>query len=224
MAAGLTVNGDLTDWPKTGSVLRALRQEQDLDQGCWATARVGWTDDGLAVSVEAVDATSELLDPKVFWHDADAVEVFIDGSGRRGDGYSPNTLHLVLLPRGGGADGRSAVAIAVHHDGDALKDTDWAYKPVLVASSLNTTAVEKGPWFNRPQVHLTAPGWTLEALIPWTALATKPMPEARIGFNLIVRRISGGHDEGAFWAIARGEAGLDHPSTWGDLTLKEHAE
>ncbi len=221
---GLTINGDLADWPKTGALLKAMRQDQDLDQGCFATGRVGWTDDGLAVSAEVADATAELLDPRVWWRDADAVEVFVDGSGRRGDGYSPTTLHLVLVPRGGGPDGRSAVAIAVHHDGDALKETDWAYKPVAVASSLNQGAAEPGPWFGRALVKLAAPAWTIEALIPWSALATAPKPEARVGFNLIVRRIAGGREDGAFWAAMRGEAALDHPSTWGDLTLKEHAE
>lgn len=220
----ITVNGDLADWPKTGSVLTALRQDQDLDQGNFAVAHVGWTDEGLSVGVDVADPTSALLDPKLYWHDADAVEVFIDASGRRGDGYSPTTLHLVLLPRGGGADGRSAVAIAVHHDGDALKETAWSYKPVLVASSLDKAGADPGPWLGRPLVRLTAPAWTIEATIPWSVLGTAPKPEARIGFNLIVRRILGGREDGAFWAIARGEEALDHPSTWGDLTLKEHAE
>lgn len=222
--AGFTVNGDLTDWPKAGGLLRAMRQDQDLDAGCWATARVGWTDDALAVAVEVTDTTSELLNPKVFWREADAVELFIDGSGRRGDGYSPTTLHLVLLPRGGGPQGRSAMALAIHHEGDGLKDTAWTYAPVTVASSVDKAGVEPGPWFGRSLVRLSTPTWTIEAKIPWSVLATAAKPEARIGFNLVVRRIAGGRDDGAFWAIQRGEAGLDHPSTWGDLTLKEHAE
>lgn len=224
MPPGLTVNGDLTDWPKAGGLLRAMRQDQDLDPGCWATARAGWTDDGLAIAVEVADASAELLDPKVYWRDADAVEVFVDGSGRRGDGYSPTTLHLVLLPRGGGPAGRGALAIAVHHDGDGLKDTAWSFAPVVVASSVDKTAADAGPWFGRSLVRLSAPTWTLEATIPWSALATVPKPEARVGFNLIVRRMTGGREDGAFWSILRSEAGLDHPSTWGDLTLKEHAE
>jgi hypothetical protein len=218
----LTVDGDLGEWPAGALQLRMLKLERDLDQRSIASVRIGWSDRGLVVGVQVPDDDAvELADPRAFWQDADFVEVFVDGSGQRGAGYTGSSLHLALLPRGGGADGRSAVAIAVHHDGDALKETVVGFTPVEVASSVKKTAKAKS---GGPVLNLANPGWGLEALIPWSAVGVQPRPEVRIGLNVIIHVQNGAQSESAFWAISRGEAGLDHPSTWGDVTLKEQGE
>ncbi len=67
-----------------------------------------------------------------------------------------------------------------------------------------------------------APGvWKMEVFIPWKCVPPAPRAEGRVGFNLIVSRITGAREDGMFWARPRGEAGIDHPSTWGELILKD---
>lgn len=220
--AGFTVDGDLGEWPKDRHALKALRLEADVDPWTFAVARVAWTEAGLAVAVEVQDDAVEQSVPGAYWRDADFVEVLIDGSGRKGDGYSPAALHLALLPRGGAPDGRGALCIAVHHDGDGLKATQAGIPGVMVASNV-AKAAQHGP-AAAPRWLLPAQSWTLEALIPWATVQATAHPEARIGFNLIVRRQSGARADDMFWAATRTESGLDHPSTWGDLTLREQPE
>ncbi len=218
----ITIDGELGDWPPNAFQLRLLKTDQDLDPRTPVTVRAGWNDRGLVIGVSAPDDESvELLDPRVYWRDADFVEVLIDGSGARGAGYTPSSLHIALLPRGGGTTGRSAVAIAVHHDGDALKETVIGFPPVEVASSVAKTALSTS---KGTSLKLAKPGWGLEALIPWAAVGVQPRPEVRIGLNVIVHLQRGARQESAFWAITRGEAGLDHPATWGNATLKEMGE
>ena len=183
---------------------------------------MGWNEKGLALGVEVQDDAVELTDPRVFWQDADRIEVFLDGSARRGDGYTPATLHLALLPRGGGPDGRGALAVAVHHEGDGLKGTVTGWDQVLVASNLaKVLAADNGAGPLRSRAKLAAPAWTVEVLIPWALVQASPRAEARVGFNLLVHRQGGAREDGMYLAILRGESGLDHPSTWGDLVLRE---
>jgi len=218
----ITIDGDLGDWPPNAYQLHLMKTERDLDPRSPVTVRIGWNDRGLVLGISAPDEeTVELLDPRIYWRDADFVEVCVDGSGARGAGYGPSSLHLALLPRGGGTTGKSAVAIAVHHDGDSLKETVLGFPQVEVASSVAKTAdsTSKGV-----SLKLAKPGWGLEALIPWAAVAVQPRPEVRLGLNVIVHLQRGPRDESAFWAITRGEAGLDHPATWGNVTLKEQGE
>ena len=225
LAPGFSVDGELEDWPRDAARLKSLRLANDLDASGFAEAFAAWNDEGLAVAVEVADETSELLDPAAYWRDADFAEFLIEASGRREEGYGPTTLHLALVPRGGGPDGARAVAIAVHHDGDAVKADGTTATPLLVASSLHgipgigtAPSTELGaPW--RPQLRLGVTTWRIEALVPWKALGVAPRPEMRIGFNAAIRRMTGPRAEEMFWAMPRGEAGLDHPSTWGDLTL-----
>lgn len=220
--AAFTVDGDPGEWTTGTFALKALRLEADADAWTFATAKVGWTEAGLAIAVEVQDDAVELQAPGAYWRDADFVEVFIDGSGLKGDGYTPSALHLALLPRGGGPDGRSALCVAVHHDGDGLKATEVGFAPVKVASNVARAAAPAA--VGAPRWLLAGPGWTVEALIPWSAVGATAHPEARLGFNLLVHRQSGANADGMFWAITRGESGLDHPSTWGDLTLREQGE
>ncbi len=222
VASGITIDGELGDWPKGAHALKGMRLDADADAWTFATARVAWNEAGLLLAVEVQDDAVELLAPGAYWRDTDFVEVFIDGSGRKGDGYVPSSLHLALLPRGGAPDGRGAVCIAVHHDGDALPATQTAFAPVSVASNVAKAASPASA--GAPRWLLPAQAWTLEALIPWSAVQTTAHPETRIGFNLVVHRQNGARSESMFWAINRGESGLDHPSTWGDLTLREQGE
>lgn len=216
------MDGDLSDWPANVLYLRGLKLESDLDEWSLASVRVGWNEKGLALGVEVQDDAVEQVDPRVYWQDGDFVEVFVDGAATRGDGYTNATLHLALLPRGGGANGRAAVAVAVHHDGDALKATTAGWDQVLVASNVARAGVKGGGADGR--LKLAGPAWTVEALIPWPLVQAQARAEARIGFNLIVHRQSGAREDAMYWAILRGESGLDHPSTWGDLTLREAGE
>ena len=223
--AAFTVDGDLSDWPANALFLHGMKLEDDLDEGSFAAVRVGWNDKGLAVGVEVQDDAVDQATPAVYWHEGDFVELFVDGSGRRADGYGNTALHLALLPRGGGADGRSALVVAVHHDGDAVTGTATPAAQVLVASNLAkvlAAGTPAGPL--PPRARLAGPAWTVEALVPWGLLGVAPRAETRIGFNLIVHRQGAARADGAYWAILRGESGLDHPSTWGDLTLREAGE
>ena len=214
----ITVDGDLRDWPATGFVLRDLKQDQDLDGTVFAVVHVGWNDRGVAIGVGVEDTSLELLDPRVYWKGADFIELFLDGSGRCTEGYSSSTLHLVILPRGGGPDGSGALVTAVHHEGDALLGSKYDYHEVLAASSAAKSAVTS---WRGSSVKLSSPVWVMEAVIPWSLVQGAPKPDSSIGFNLIVHRIANGASDGMFWSMIRGEAGLDHPSTWGMLTLKE---
>jgi len=227
LPAAIRVDGDLSDWPAAWPAFPDFQMVKDLDPAPFATLVAGWTDQGLAFAVRVSAETASLVRPEAYWRNADFVELLLDGTGAHPEGYTPATVHIVVLPRGGGPDGRNALALAVHHLGDSLPADERDFKAVAVASSVRkdarTVSDALAPWPVR--VRLAQPFWVVEALVPWTVLKlSAPKAETRLGFNAVVRRVNSGRSDEMFWASPRGEAGLDHPSTWGDLVLREKPE
>jgi hypothetical protein len=227
LPAGVRIDGDLTDWPAAWPSFPDFQMAKDLDPAPIATISAGWTDKGLVFAVKVTADSASLVRPEAYWRGSDFVEILLDGSGAHPEGYTPAVLHLVVLPRGGGADGRGALAMAIHHQGDALAADERDCKAVQAGSSVardaRTVAEPGAPW--PPRVRLAQPFWAVEVLVPWKVLKLDaPKAETRVGFNAVVRRVSGPRPDEMFWASPRGESGLDHPSTWGDLVLKEKPE
>jgi len=220
----VVVDGDLGDWPQRGWWLENVKLSRDLDPVVFCGARIGWDAEGLCLAVEAQDNAVELLDPRVYWVDADYVEVFLDASGKRPARYDKSTLHLVLLPRGGGADGTRALAMAIHHPGDRLDASQYDFQSVAAASSFfkgrreYENVVSIGKLVRHTRVGLRESSWKLECRIPWSVVGVEPAPEVKLGFNLIVHRM-GQREEEAFWAATRETESLNSPRTWGQLVL-----
>ena len=227
LPADIRVDGDLSDWPAAWPTFPDFQMMKDLDPAPFGTITVGWTDRGLAFAVRVSAETASLVRPEAYWRNADFVELLLDGTGAHPEGYTPAAVHIVILPRGGGADGRGALAMGIHHQGDSFEADERNFKAVAVASSVRkdarTVSEASAPWPVR--VRLAQPFWVVEALVPWSVLKlTAPKLETRLGFNAVACRVSAGRADEMFWATPRGEAGLDHPSTWGDLVLKEKPE
>ncbi|MFH1571017.1 MAG: serine hydrolase [Gemmatimonadota bacterium] len=106
---GITVDGDLTDWPAARQTYPVARLEygsapaDTLDLQAWF--RVGYDAGSLYVAVEVRDDAA-IVDTTDEWNTQDGCEVFVDLSHRPGD--SPCVQHVVYgthhdVYRGGGA-------------------------------------------------------------------------------------------------------------------------
>ncbi len=223
------VDADLGNWPGSGFWLKDVKLSRDLDPVVFLGVRAGWDREGLVLGFEVKDDAVELLDPRVYWRESDFIEVFVDASGKRPAAYGPGCFHFVLLPRGGGADGTEALAMAMHHPGDALAANAYAFKAVPVVSSFFRgvrqfeSSVGIGNLVRRTRVTLHDSSWKLGAKIPWTVLGITPKPGIRLGFNVLAHRM-GQREEEAFWAAPRGREGIEHPRAWGQLVLAERGE
>ncbi|MEK7477430.1 MAG: hypothetical protein AAB152_17550 [Candidatus Coatesbacteria bacterium] len=225
----LAVDGDLADWPARGFWLENVKLARDLDPVVFAGARIGWDPAGLCLGVEVQDDAVELLDPRVYWVAADFVEVLIEGSGKRLSRYAPSTSHVVLLPRGGGQDGTSALAMIMHHEGDRWNANQYDAKAIETGSSFFRGRREFdhvagiGRFTRSTRVSLRESSWKLEARIPWASIGIEPKPGEKIRFNLIVHRM-GMREEEAFWAAPRDRETLGSPAAWGQLTIADEGK
>ncbi len=226
LPATLPVDGELANWPTQGFWFKEVKLTRDLDPVVFLGARIGWDDEGLVLGFQVRDDAVELLDPRVYWRESDYIEVFLDGSGKRPAAWSPACYHLVLLPRGGGADGADALALAMHHPGDRLAAPSYDFRTVRIASSFFrgvrefSQSVSIGRLVHTTRVALPESAWKLCAKVPWSLLGVTPKPGVRLGFNLIAHRM-GQREEDAFWAMPRVAEGMTSPRTWGELVLKD---
>jgi hypothetical protein len=224
LARPVTVDGNLADWPQRGAWLENLKIARDLDPIVFCGARVGWDDKGLCLAIEVQDDAVELLDPRAYWIDADFVEVFIDGTGKRPSAYAPGCAHIVLLPRGGGPDGTAGRAMIMHHTGDRVPTNQYDARSIDIASSFFSGQREYqhvagvGTLIRSTRVSMRESSWKLEARIPWEVIGGRPETGRKLGFNLVVHNV-GQREEEAFWAAPRDQMALRSPAVWGSLVL-----
>lgn len=69
-----------------------------------------------------------------------------------------------------------------------------------------------------------APGYTVEAAIPWSDLGGKPAAGTRMGFNVVAKSISAGSPPiQSLSPDVRSEADTENPAEWGELQLSNTA-
>lgn len=157
----ITLDGRGDDWGVHGLRLDYLAQPDGQwpdPTGFLATAKLGWTADGLAVLVHVIDdEATEADDPDKLWS-CDSVELFLgDGLGQ------PRAVQFIVSP---GVDPKHP----------ALRTSAYALAEEGMPEDVAVHAVATK----------TDDGYTVEALVPWDNLGARPKAGDTFAFQLIV--------------------------------------
>ena len=143
----LVVDGSPTEWAKCPVV--PFGYDTATERLLAGSTRVGWTEQGLALSIAASirDPSAAALRP-----DGDQVDLFIDlrPEGARLERYEQGVYHIAVRPM---ADGKHASFLEIVPRNARLKRADLSACQGVFSP--------------------TPDGWTLELLIPWLTLGAK---------------------------------------------------
>lgn len=181
----IVIDGEGDDWGIHGLRLDYLAQpngEWPDPIGFAATAKLGWTPDGVAVLIHVVDdEATEAQDAGKLW-EADGVELFLGialDDPRAGQFVITPGLDPIVNPDI--ASGKTLVRSAAY-----ARDENMPQKIAVQAASVKTDD-----------------GYVIEALVPWNILGENPKPETgdTFTFQLIVNDQDGefGRDQLAWY-------------------------
>ncbi len=205
----ITIDGDLSDWKdipplELDPVLKGS-EKTVLRQPAHQTGYVAFCPRGLLVAVDVVDTTRALENHRpmnAFWLN-DCVEIYVDTLNTKArERGEANTHQFFAFPFGHRDDqDTSGYEAYMGKEGKTIQHKIVRFKPEVMPRAAKKT--EKG--------------WTLELLIPRSALRQGGLQPGRIiGFNL---QIDTGSDLYYYWTANIRIMSSIHPNTWGDVQL-----
>ncbi|MBI2805679.1 MAG: hypothetical protein HYX68_11935 [Planctomycetes bacterium] len=213
----IQIDGDLADWKGvTPILLHGLQRGQAVKKPVIVPktqkAFLGYSSKGLLIAVEVVDTSGVLENaekPAVgmwpFW-DNDAIEVYIDTFNKRPERRGDANLHqFFAFPFGTPRDARMGGYESRILSNRAGRDA-WTIVPLLAGGKNGMQRAGKK----------TADGWTMELLIPKSALRFGAVkPGQRFGFEL---QIDTGTNIFYFWANDNPRTHVSMaPNAWGEI-------
>jgi hypothetical protein len=194
--SGLRIDGSLIDWGDTG-VLPHLGQMEGRE--AFAQVRLAWDADGLYVGLNVEDKTS-VVSHRQHPHNADALFLWVDTRDVR-DAHRASRFchHFIALPRGGGAQRKSATA--------------WQ-QPIRRAREATPICA---PEQLRVASRCRKDGYGLELVLPRQVLnGFDPEENSRLGFTYLVTDHEHGNQT---WSVPGRFPFQVDPSTWAAVRL-----
>lgn len=196
--AKFAADGDLGEWPASallpGWVVGCTKGATNAD------VRMAWTDQGLAIAVQARDSLVQCSDPRSFW-EMDACEVFLDTTGTFSERAFAATDHqfwLVPLP----AEKRAFLG-------------RWKRNNEIAASLYDIKGMSSF-------AKAVPGGYLYEALIPAAQITGyAPKPGAVLGMNLMLTVNGTTGKREVYWPWSKQDNPAARPQTWGMVKLGE---
>lgn len=195
---GLTIDGDLADWPVTARMPSWMLGWKGLTAD--ADLFVGWSPDGLMVAADVRDSALRVTSPRTFW-EGDVLEVFL----ATGDN---------LAPRSWRADDHQFWLTPLLAENRAFLGR-WPRGEKNPPTQYDIPGL-------RSAVVRTSTGYRLEAIIPAAAIAGwKPEIGRQIGLVLSLTIHGSNGKREVFWPRSKDDGTPWQPGLWGRGHLGE---